>query len=69
MTVVTGAEVHTTVRKALGIVGLGRDRAVVLPVDGQGRIDPSDMPALAGPRSCASRQGTSTPARATRSGR
>ncbi len=49
VTVVTGAEVHTTVRKALGIVGLGRDRAVVLPVDGQGRIDPSDMPALAGP--------------------
>ena len=49
VTVVVGAEVHTTVRKALGIVGLGRDRAVVLPVDGQGRIDPSDLPALAGP--------------------
>ena len=31
ITVVVGAEVHTTVRKALGIVGLGRDRAVVLP--------------------------------------
>jgi glutamate/tyrosine decarboxylase-like PLP-dependent enzyme len=49
VTVVVGAEVHTTVRKALGIVGLGRDRAVVLPVDGQGRIDPSDLPVLAGP--------------------
>jgi glutamate/tyrosine decarboxylase-like PLP-dependent enzyme len=31
VTVVVGAEVHTTVRKALGMVGLGRDRAVVLP--------------------------------------
>jgi glutamate/tyrosine decarboxylase-like PLP-dependent enzyme len=47
--VVVGAEVHTTVRKALGLVGLGRDRAVVLPVDGQGRIDPSDLPELDGP--------------------
>jgi len=49
VTVVVGAEVHTTVRKALGIVGLGRDRAVVLPVDNEGRIDPSDLPALGGP--------------------
>jgi glutamate/tyrosine decarboxylase-like PLP-dependent enzyme len=50
VTVVVGAEVHATVRKALGIVGLGRDRAVVLPVDGQGRIDPRDpLPALDGP--------------------
>jgi glutamate/tyrosine decarboxylase-like PLP-dependent enzyme len=49
VTVVVGAEVHTTVRKALGIVGLGRDRAIVLPVDGQGRIEPSDLPRLTGP--------------------
>jgi glutamate/tyrosine decarboxylase-like PLP-dependent enzyme len=49
VTVVVGAEVHTTVRKALGIVGLGRDRAVVLPVDGQGRIDPTNLPPLVGP--------------------
>ena len=49
VTVVVGAEVHTTVRKALGIVGLGRDRAIVLPADGQGRIEPSDLPALQGP--------------------
>jgi glutamate/tyrosine decarboxylase-like PLP-dependent enzyme len=49
VTVVVGAEVHTTVRKALGLVGLGRDRAVVLPADGQGRIDPRARPALAGP--------------------
>jgi glutamate/tyrosine decarboxylase-like PLP-dependent enzyme len=49
VTVVVGAEVHTTVRKALGIVGLGRDRALVLPVDGQGRIDPSHLPGLDSP--------------------
>jgi glutamate/tyrosine decarboxylase-like PLP-dependent enzyme len=50
VTVVVGAEVHTTVRKALGIVGLGRDRAVALPVDGQGRIDPrGHLPAIGGP--------------------
>jgi glutamate/tyrosine decarboxylase-like PLP-dependent enzyme len=49
VTVVTGAEVHTTVRKALGLVGLGRDRAVALPADAQGRIVPRDLPGLRGP--------------------
>lgn len=49
VTVVVGAEVHAAVRKALGLVGLGRDRARVLPVDGQGRIDPRALPALGGP--------------------
>jgi glutamate/tyrosine decarboxylase-like PLP-dependent enzyme len=49
ITVVVGAEVHATVRKALGIVGLGRDRALVLPADDQGRIVPRDLPDLTGP--------------------
>jgi glutamate/tyrosine decarboxylase-like PLP-dependent enzyme len=49
VTVVAGAEAHTTVRKALGLVGLGRDRATVLPVDDQGRALARDLPALAGP--------------------
>ena len=53
VTVVVGAEVHATTLKALGIVGLGRDRAKVLPVDGQGRIDariePGQLPPLDGP--------------------
>jgi hypothetical protein len=31
-----GAQAHTTVGKALGLVGLGRDRALLLPTDGQG---------------------------------
>lgn len=49
ITVVVGAEAHAAVRKALGLVGLGRDRAVVLPADGQGRIEARDLPGLAGP--------------------
>jgi len=49
VTVVVGAQIHTTVRKTLGLVGLGRDRAIVLPTDGQGRIDPRNLPALDGP--------------------
>jgi glutamate/tyrosine decarboxylase-like PLP-dependent enzyme len=49
VTVVVGAEVHTTVRKALGLVGLGRDRAIPLPVDAQGAIVPRGLPALSGP--------------------
>ena len=49
VTVVVGAEVHTTVRKALGLVGLGRDRATVLPADRQGRIEASRLPRLDAP--------------------
>jgi glutamate/tyrosine decarboxylase-like PLP-dependent enzyme len=49
VTVVVGAEVHATIRKALGVIGLGRDRAIVLPTDGQGRIHGRDLPELAGP--------------------
>jgi glutamate/tyrosine decarboxylase-like PLP-dependent enzyme len=47
--VVVGEEVHTAAMKALGLVGLGRDRAVRLPVDAQGRIRPSELPALTAP--------------------
>jgi glutamate/tyrosine decarboxylase-like PLP-dependent enzyme len=47
--VVVGAEVHATVVKALGIVGLGRDRALRLPADDQGRIVASGLPELPGP--------------------
>jgi glutamate/tyrosine decarboxylase-like PLP-dependent enzyme len=50
LTVVLGEQAHPTVRKALGLVGLGRDRAVVLPADAQGRIAPRSLPSLyAGP--------------------
>ncbi len=47
--VIVGDEVHTTVPKALGLVGLGRDRAVRLPVDDQGRIVAENLPRLEGP--------------------
>ena len=49
VTVVVGAEVHTTVRKALGLIGLGRDRVTVLPVDHQGTIKASVLPRLDAP--------------------
>jgi glutamate/tyrosine decarboxylase-like PLP-dependent enzyme len=49
VTVVVGAEVHTTVRKALGLIGLGRDRATVLPVDRQGSIEAGVLPRLDAP--------------------
>lgn len=38
ITVVVGAEAHTTVHAALQLLGLGRERVVRLPVDDQGRI-------------------------------
>ena len=44
--VVVGQEVHTSVTKALGFVGLGRDRVLRLPVDDQGRIVAEDLPQL-----------------------
>ena len=49
VTVAVGAEVHTVIGKALGLIGLGRDRATILPADSQGRIDPADLPALDAP--------------------
>jgi glutamate/tyrosine decarboxylase-like PLP-dependent enzyme len=47
--VVVGEEVHPTVLKGLGLIGLGRDRALRLPVDEQGRIIPRDLPELQRP--------------------
>ena len=36
--VVVGDQAHTTVGKALALIGLGRDRVTTVPVDDQGRI-------------------------------
>jgi glutamate/tyrosine decarboxylase-like PLP-dependent enzyme len=47
--VVVGDEVHAAVPKALGLIGLGRGRALRLPTDDQGRIVAKDLPSLAGP--------------------
>ncbi|MEP6992069.1 MAG: aminotransferase class V-fold PLP-dependent enzyme [bacterium] len=49
ITVITGAEAHPTLYKALGVVGLGRTRVVKVPVDSQGRMQLSAMPKIAGP--------------------
>lgn len=45
--VYVGDEVHASVRKALGLLGLGRDRVRRLPVDAQGRIRCDALPELA----------------------
>jgi glutamate/tyrosine decarboxylase-like PLP-dependent enzyme len=49
ITVVAGDEVHVSVLKALGLLGLGRTRILRVPVDGQGRMRTNRFPALAGP--------------------
>ena len=49
ITVVVGEEAHATLFKALGIIGLGRDRVTRVPVDGQGRMRADKLPPLDGP--------------------
>ena len=44
--VVAGDEVHVSMVKALGMAGLGRKRLVRVPVDGQGRMQSSELPSL-----------------------
>ncbi len=49
ITVATSAESHPTVRKGLGLLGLGRARSVELAVDAEGRIDLARLPDVEGP--------------------
>jgi glutamate/tyrosine decarboxylase-like PLP-dependent enzyme len=49
ITVVVGGEVHPSLIKALGLLGLGRSRVVTVPVDGQGRMRAGALPRLAPP--------------------
>lgn len=44
--VVVGAEVHGSMRKSLGLAGLGRERVEEVPVDGQGRMRADALPKL-----------------------
>jgi glutamate/tyrosine decarboxylase-like PLP-dependent enzyme len=44
ITVVVGEEAHASVLKALGMLGLGRNRVVRVPVDGQGRMRADAVP-------------------------
>jgi glutamate/tyrosine decarboxylase-like PLP-dependent enzyme len=49
ITVIVGDEVHVSVLKALTLLGLGRERVVRVPVDGQGRMLPDSLPRIDGP--------------------
>ena len=49
VTVILGEEAHPTLRKALGMLGFGRTRVTVIPVDGQGRMRADALPTLSGP--------------------
>jgi glutamate/tyrosine decarboxylase-like PLP-dependent enzyme len=49
VTIITGAEAHPTLYKALGVVGFGRNRVVKVPVDDQGRMRADAMPKISGP--------------------
>ncbi len=44
--VVVGEELHSSVAKALDVLGLGRERVERVPVDGQGRMRAEALPAL-----------------------
>ncbi len=44
--VVVGDEVHVSVLKALSMLGLGRERVIRVPVDGQGRMRADKLPTL-----------------------
>jgi len=46
ITVVVSEEAHASVGKALGMLGLGRNRVVRVPVDGQGRMRADALPHL-----------------------
>jgi glutamate/tyrosine decarboxylase-like PLP-dependent enzyme len=47
--VVVGEEVHASLRKALAMVGLGRDRVTTVPTDSQGRMRADAFPKLTEP--------------------
>lgn len=47
--VVVGAEAHSTVFKALSLLGMGRNRVITVPSDGQGRFRAEAFPKLRDP--------------------
>ncbi len=49
ITVIAGEEAHTTLFKALGLLGFGRNRLTRVPVDSQGRMRADALPAMSGP--------------------
>ena len=49
ITVIIGDEAHPSLIKSLGLLGMGRERVVRVPVDRQGRMRAAAMPMLTGP--------------------
>jgi len=49
ITVVVGEEAHPTLFKSLGLLGLGRNRVLRVPVDQQGRMRADAIPPISGP--------------------
>jgi glutamate/tyrosine decarboxylase-like PLP-dependent enzyme len=49
VTVIVGQEVHPSVTKGLGILGMGRNRVIRVPADGQGRMRADRLPPISGP--------------------
>jgi len=49
ITVIVGEEVHPSLIKSLGLLGLGRNRVYRVPVDGQGRMRAEAIPPITGP--------------------
>jgi glutamate/tyrosine decarboxylase-like PLP-dependent enzyme len=49
ISVVVGREAHPTLFKSLGLLGLGRNRVVQVPVDAHGRMRADELPPLDGP--------------------
>jgi glutamate/tyrosine decarboxylase-like PLP-dependent enzyme len=49
ITVVIGEEAHPTLLKSLGLLGLGRNRLLRVPTDGQGRMKAAEFPEIHGP--------------------
>jgi glutamate/tyrosine decarboxylase-like PLP-dependent enzyme len=49
VTVITSAEAHPTLLKALGVIGFGRTRVTKVPTDAQGRMRLDKLPRIEGP--------------------
>lgn len=49
ITVIVGEEAHASLYKALGMLGLGRNRVIKVPTDGQGRMRANAFPRFSGP--------------------
>ena len=49
ITVIVGAEVHPSLIKSLGMLGLGRNRTIKVPADSQGRMRADALPPISGP--------------------